>query len=90
MCLELRTHGMLPDGGYLISVVDEGHTMEFLGVYEDGWKPIRCISGVSSIFMLQELKNRSCLTVTKVSDSFHQVGILSNTQGCKLEKKTVC
>lgn len=70
---------MLEDGGYLLGIVDQGFTVEFIVVYESTWKALKSISGMSSIFTLQQLnKAGECLTVTKVSDNIHSVGVITN------------
>jgi hypothetical protein len=32
--MKLASHGMLSDGGFLVSVIDQGHTVEFIALYE--------------------------------------------------------
>ena len=58
ICVELGTYGMFSDGGYLISVVDQGYTIEFIVLYENSWKSIKSIAGMSSIFTIQQLNNK--------------------------------
>jgi hypothetical protein len=32
--MKVSTHGLLADGGFLVSVIDQGHTVEFIALYE--------------------------------------------------------
>lgn len=80
ICIRVSSHGMLPDGGCLISVIDQGYTVEFLSVYESQWKSVRSIQGISPIFTIEDIAEGGMaqnLAVTRISDNFHQVGILS-------------
>ena len=54
-CVVLDSHGTLNDGGFLISVIDQGFTVEVLALYEQHWKSIKSISSIASIFSVQEL-----------------------------------
>jgi hypothetical protein len=33
-CMGLSSHGVLADGGFLVSIVDQGHTVELIALYE--------------------------------------------------------
>ena len=72
-----------------MSVVDQGYTVEFIVVYENQWKSIKSIPGMSSIFMIQQINSlNECLAVTKVSDNIHQVGVITNREPCQLIKES--
>jgi len=32
--MRVAAHGTLSDGGFLVSVIDQGHTVEFIALYE--------------------------------------------------------
>ena len=93
-CVVLQSLGRLSDGGYLISVIDQGYTVEIIALYEEHWKSVRSLPSVASIFTVQELdptpfrdpKQKECLSVVKVSDNIHQVGVISKKIPTKLEK----
>lgn len=53
--MRLTGHGKLSDDGYLITVIDQGYTVEFIGLYEDSWKSIRSIFSTASIFSVEDL-----------------------------------
>lgn len=53
--MRMATHGRLTDGGYVVSVVDQGHTVEFVALYEDNWKSVRSIFSTNSIFTIEDL-----------------------------------
>lgn len=68
VCLRLGGHGKMADGGFLVSVIDQGHTVEFIALYEENWKSIRSIFSTSSIFSIEDLdRPHETLAVVRVS-----------------------
>ncbi len=52
--MRLAGHGVLDDGGYLVSVIDQGHTVEFLALYEDNWRSVKSIFSTCSLFSVED------------------------------------
>jgi hypothetical protein len=90
ICIRLSSHGMLSDGGFLVSVIDQGHIVEFIALYEESWRSIRSIFSTANIFSIEDLgKKDECLAVVRVGENVHHVGVLSKRLTAKLEKETV-
>ena len=88
ICLAISSHGLLNDNGYLISIIDQGYAVEFIAVYEDHWKSVKSIQGISPIFTIEDIPGTipQSLVVTRISDNFHQIGVLSNKLPCRLRR----
>lgn len=55
VCMKVSTHGKLTDGGYLVSVIDQGHTVEFISLFEDSWRSLKSIFSTTFIFSIEDL-----------------------------------
>ena len=53
--MKVSAHGKLTDGGYLISVIDQGHTVEFISLFEDSWRSVKSIFSTTFIFSIEDL-----------------------------------
>ena len=89
VCMRVSAHGRLSDGGYLVGVIDQGHTVEFVSLYEENWRSVKSIFSNTFIFSIEDTETpNECVAVVRMSDNIHQVGVLSKKAPAKLEKET--